>query len=97
MATATTRDMLARMSRNLRGCYSCLESWPLALRAADRCVELMPDEPAERRDRGYLLWRMGHPTAALEDMRYYLEHTPASAPDRDTISEVASRLRAFLN
>jgi hypothetical protein len=30
-------------------------------------------------------------------MRYYLEHTPASAPDRDTISEVASRLRAFLN
>src|ERR1700738_2479825 len=33
LAGATTRDMLARMSRNLRGCYSCLEGWPMAPRA----------------------------------------------------------------
>ncbi|MBV9100196.1 MAG: tetratricopeptide repeat protein [Candidatus Dormibacteraeota bacterium] len=94
---ATTREMLARMSRNLRGCYTCLEQWDLALRAADRCVDLMPDAPAERRDRGYLLWRMGRPSAALEDLRHYLDAAPASAPDRDAVDEVASRLRAFLN
>ncbi|HEY4868844.1 MAG TPA: tetratricopeptide repeat protein [Candidatus Dormibacteraeota bacterium] len=97
LAGATTRDMLARMSRNLRGCYSCLEDWPLALRAADRCVDLLPDEPTERRDRGFLLWRMGHPTAALEDLRHYLDAAPADVADRDAVEEIASRLRAFLN
>lgn len=97
LARASTREMLARMSRNLRGCYACLEEWPLALRAADRCVDLMPDEPAERRDRGFLLWRMGHPTAALDDLRHYLAVAPPDAADRSSVSEVASRLRAFLN
>lgn len=94
---ASTREMLARMSRNLRGCYAGLEEWDLALRAADRCVALMPGEPAERRDRGFLLWRMGRPSAALEDLRHYLEAAPDAAPDRDSVDEVASRLRAFLN
>src|SRR5487761_660386 len=46
---AAPRRILARMSRNLRGCHATLENWPLALRAADRCVDLLPDEPAERR------------------------------------------------
>jgi regulator of sirC expression with transglutaminase-like and TPR domain len=94
---ATARLLLARMSRNLRGCYSSLERWDLAVRAADRCVALFPDEPTERRDRGLLLWRTGHSSAALADLRYYLEHALADAPDRSAVEEVASRLRASLN
>jgi regulator of sirC expression with transglutaminase-like and TPR domain len=97
LTTATTRDMLLRMSRNLRGCYSCLEQWPLALRAADRCVDLAPEDPAERRDRGLLLWRMAHPGGALEDLRAYLDRAPADTPDREAVTEIACRLRAFLN
>jgi regulator of sirC expression with transglutaminase-like and TPR domain len=97
LTAARPRDILARMSRNLRGCYSCLENWPLALRAADRCVDLLPDEPAERRDRGLLLWRMGQTSAALEDLRAYLDRAPAQASDRASVTEVAGRLRAFLN
>lgn len=97
LAATSTGEMLARMSRNLRGCYSSLEQWALALRAADRCVDLMPAEPAERRDRGFLLWRMGHPSAALDDLRHYLDHAPADAADRTTVTEIAARLRAFLN
>lgn len=97
LARASTRDMLARMSRNLRGLYSSLEQWPLAMRAADRCVDLAPQQPGERRDRGFLLWRMGHPTAALEDLRHYLDAAPADAPDRESVREIAGRLRAFLN
>jgi regulator of sirC expression with transglutaminase-like and TPR domain len=96
LARATTRDMLARMSRNLRGCYSSLENWPLALRAADRCVDLLPDEPAERRDRGVLLWRLGETRAALDNLRWYLERVD-DAPDRAGVEEIASRLRAFMN
>jgi regulator of sirC expression with transglutaminase-like and TPR domain len=94
---ATARLMLARMSRNLRGCYSSLERWDMAVRAADRCVALFPQEPTERRDRGLLLWRTGHNGAALADLRHYLDNAPADAVDRSAVEEVACRLRAALN
>ncbi|MDQ2961338.1 MAG: tetratricopeptide repeat protein [Candidatus Dormibacteraeota bacterium] len=94
---ASSRLMLARISRNLRGCYSSLERWDMAVRAADRCVALFPDEPTERRDRGLLLWRTGHNGAALGDLRHYLDSAPADATDRAAVEEVACRLRAALN
>ena len=81
MARASARDMLARMSRNLRRCYTSLECWDQALRAADRCVDLVPS-PAERRDRGLLLWRMGKVVAALTDITAYLDEAPENCPDR---------------
>lgn len=94
---ASARRILARMSRNLRGCYASLENWALALRAADRCVDLLPGEPAERRDRGLLLWRMGQPQGALRDLAAYLETAPAAATDRADVTDVVGRLRALLN
>jgi regulator of sirC expression with transglutaminase-like and TPR domain len=97
LSPVTSRAMLARMSRNLRGCYSSLQRWDMALRAADRCVALMPDEVTERRDRGLLLWRAGHNRAALCDLRDYLERAAPDAPDRGAVEEVAGRLRAALN
>jgi len=97
LARPTARDVLARMSRNLRRCYACLEEWVPALRAADRCVALLPDHPQERRDRGMLLWRMGHFSAALKDLSFYLDHAPNGTSDRAAVTEVAGRLRAFLN
>jgi regulator of sirC expression with transglutaminase-like and TPR domain len=97
LARASSRDMLARMSRNLRRCYTSLECWDQALRAADRCVDLMASAPAERRDRGLLLWRMGKIVAALADINAYLDEAPDACPDRSSMTEVAGRLRAFLN
>jgi regulator of sirC expression with transglutaminase-like and TPR domain len=94
---ASPRRILARMSRNLRGCYASLENWPLALLAADRCVDLLPDEPAERRDRGLLLWQMGRPQIALRDLSEYLTRAAPDAPDRGHVSEVVGRLRSVLN
>jgi len=94
---ASTRRILARMSRSLRGCYASLENWALALRAADRCVDLFPDEPNEHRDRGLLLWRMGHPQGALRDLTCYLDTAPGDAPDRAHVTEVVGRLRSLLN
>ncbi|MDQ2960020.1 MAG: tetratricopeptide repeat protein [Candidatus Dormibacteraeota bacterium] len=94
---ATSRVILARMSRNLRGCYASLERWDLAVRAADRCVALFPDEMTERRDRGLLLFRAGHNSAALADLRQYLDRAPPEVADRGTVEEVAGRIRASLN
>jgi regulator of sirC expression with transglutaminase-like and TPR domain len=97
LARASSRDMLARMSRNLRRCYTSMECWEQALCAADRCVELMGCAPAERRDRGLLLWRMGRIVAALADINAYLDEAPETCADRPAMTEVAGRLRAFLN
>ena len=93
----TPRLILARMSRNLRGCYSSLERWDLAVRAADRCVALFPDELTDRRDRGLLLFRAGCHGAALTDLRHYLDAAPSEAADRDAVEDVAGRIRASLN
>ena len=94
---ATARVILARISRNLRGCYSSLEQWDLAVRAADRCVALFPAKLSERRDRGLLLFRAGHASSALADLRAYLDDAPADAADRPSVEEVAARIRASLN
>jgi regulator of sirC expression with transglutaminase-like and TPR domain len=93
---ASLRAILARMSRNLRGCHAARESWELALRAADRCVALLPDAAAERRDRGLLRWRVGQARDALADLSAYLEAQP-HASDAEQVREVVGRLRAFLN
>ena len=98
LARASSRDMLARMSRNLRRCYTSLECWDQALRAADRCVDLMESAPAERRDRGLLLWRMGQGRRCPRRTSTPISTRRRSAcPDRTAMTEVAGRLRAFLN
>ena len=94
---ATTADILARMSRNLRRCYTSLGEWDLALQAADRCVLLAPDAPAERRDRGLLLARLGRVSAARTDISAYLEAAPEDCADRGALSSTLARLRAMLN
>ncbi len=92
----STRSILARMSRNLRGCYAARENWELALRAAHRCVDLLPDAATERRDRGLIHWRLGHTSSAAQDLHDYLETVPDAA-DRSSIEDVLARLRAALN
>ena len=96
LAATSTREIVARMSRNLRRCYVSQQNWMLALRAADRCVELLPDRAVELRDRGLLRWRAGLNGSAADDLRAYLEDDP-NASDRESIEEVLGRLRAASN
>jgi regulator of sirC expression with transglutaminase-like and TPR domain len=93
---SSVRSMLARMSRNLRGCHAAREDWQLALAAADRCVALLPESPAERRDRGLLRWRVGQAQGALADLAAYLDAMP-EAGDAGEVRDVVGRLRANLN
>jgi regulator of sirC expression with transglutaminase-like and TPR domain len=93
---SSVRSILARMSRNLRACHAAREDWRRALLAADRCVALLPDAPAEKRDRGLLRWRVGQAQGALRDLSDYLEAQP-QAGDAAEVRDVVGRLRAFLN
>jgi regulator of sirC expression with transglutaminase-like and TPR domain len=93
---ATVRAILARMSRNLRGCHAAREDWDRALLAADRCVALLHGSPVELRDRGLLRWRVGQAQGALADLTAYLDGAP-EASDAADVRDVVGRLRAFLN
>lgn len=93
---ATNRDILARMSRNLRGCYAVRQQWKLALRSADRSVSLLPDDPAERRDRGIVRWQAGRIWEALEDLQYYCDHA-AGASDVAKIESIVQQLTGQTN
>ena len=93
---STLRAILARMSRNLRGCHAAREDWARALLAADRCVALQPGSAGELRDRGLLRWRVGQAQGALADLNAYLE-AAAEADDAGEVRDVVGRLRAFLN
>jgi regulator of sirC expression with transglutaminase-like and TPR domain len=92
----SVREILARMSRNLRECHSAAERWSLALLAADRCVALDPLEPLDRRDRGLLRFRVGLALPALRDLRVYLGSVP-DAPDRPAVEKIAARAMGMVN
>lgn len=97
LAPAPVREIVARMSRNLRALYAGRQEWALAVRAADRCVAVLPDAPIELRERGTLLLRLGLTGAAMRDLRRYLDGIPEDAPDRLQAERAYASARAMLN
>jgi regulator of sirC expression with transglutaminase-like and TPR domain len=96
LRAASAREMLARISRNLRACHASGERWGMALRAADRCVALLPGESADRRERGLLRFRVGLPWPALDDLHAYLDAVP-DASDREAVERIIATARGMLN
>ena len=86
LQTATARDVLARMLRNLkeihRGAGDC-QRW---LAVQQRLVVLLPQVWEERRDRGLASAELGLIDAAAADLSAYLQHN-ASAQDRALVEE----------
>lgn len=76
-----SRDLLARMLRNLKEIHRAQEDWPRMLAVQERLVVLLPQDWSERRDRGLVHAELGHVHEALRDLQAYLEAEPA-APDR---------------
>jgi regulator of sirC expression with transglutaminase-like and TPR domain len=88
LRAATPRQILGRMLRNLKEVHRAAQDWPRLLAVQQRLVVLLPDEPAERRDRGLVLDALGATSAAAEDLAFYLGER-GDAPD-------AAMLRARL-
>ena len=89
---ASSREILARMLRNLKEIYRANEDWPRLLAVQERLVLLLPDAPLERRDRGLVLEALGHWRAAAEDLSAYLSQQP-QAPDQQGLSQRLEALR----
>lgn len=84
LSTAGSRDILARILRNLRGIYLHQGALTKALRAADRIISLAPQVAEEYRDRGNIYLDLECFRAALADFRSYL----SLKPDADDAGEV---------
>ncbi|MFM7025738.1 MAG: SirB1 family protein [Limnohabitans sp.] len=73
------RDLLARMLSNLKEIFRDQEDWPRLLSVMERLVVLLPQDMAERRDRGLVHAELGHAGQALSDLQAYLEAEPLAA------------------
>jgi len=85
LQSATPREILARVLRNLKAIHRSAEDWPRLLAVQHRLVLLLPNEPVEWRDRGLAQEALGQWQGAADDLAHYLQHVPDAA-DRESIS-----------
>jgi regulator of sirC expression with transglutaminase-like and TPR domain len=93
LATASNKDIVVRMLRNLKGIYSHHKEWLKALAAADRIIIALPDSAEEYRDRGMFYANLECFRAALFDLQAYLKMLPV-AQDADVVREKVIELQA---
>jgi regulator of sirC expression with transglutaminase-like and TPR domain len=91
LQSATPREIIARMLRNLKEVHRNAQDHARLLAVMQRLVVLLPQAWEERRDRGLLLADLGQCDEAARDLRVYLEQA-VDAPDR---ASVAQRLAAL--
>jgi regulator of sirC expression with transglutaminase-like and TPR domain len=89
---ASSREIVARMLRNLKGIYHARNDYPHLLEVQNRLVVLLPDANEELRDRGLVYAQLECPRAAAEDLRTYLEREP-EAPEAGEIRRTLGMLR----
>lgn len=78
LQAAAPREVLARMLRNLKEIHRSAGDWPRVLPVLERLVVLLPQDWAERRDRGLALAEVGQYEAAAADLSEYLANTPGA-------------------
>jgi regulator of sirC expression with transglutaminase-like and TPR domain len=73
LQSATPREILARMLRNLKEIYTAEEDWSKSLQVLDRLVVLLPKEADYLRERGLVHAELGHIKSADDDLSNYLD------------------------
>ncbi|WP_179401824.1 SirB1 family protein [Burkholderia guangdongensis] len=89
---ATSREIVARMLRNLKGIYLQTERWQRLLAVQQRLVILLPGQLDEIRDRGFAYARLDYLRPALEDLELYLGERP-DAEDATVVESQVAELR----
>jgi len=89
---AHPREILVRMLRNLKALFTETREWDKLLGVLQRLVILLPDEIAERRDRGFTYANLECPQAAIDDLEAYLAERPY-ADDAVRIRKILPELR----
>jgi regulator of sirC expression with transglutaminase-like and TPR domain len=93
LVTASNKEILTRILRNLKGIYSHHKAWMKALTATDRIISVMPEMAEEYRDRGMIYINLECFRAALFDLQAYLKMLPV-ARDAETVRQKVIELQA---
>jgi len=93
---AMSREIIARMLRNLKEIHRAQEDWMRLIAVEDRLIVLLPGAWGEYRDRGLAHADQGHSALAVRDLETYLAHAE-DALDIDAISERVAALRRAEN
>ena len=96
LQAAPSREILARMLRNLKEIHRTQEDWLRLITVQDRLLVLLPDAWFEYRDRGLAWAEMGDARLAVEDLEIYIAHTD-DALDRDAVAMRLQELRRALS
>ena len=91
LSTAGSREILARILRNLRGIYLGKGLLSKALHASDRIISLAPQAAEEFQERGRIYAQLECFRAALADFRSYL----LLKPDAGDADEVRGKAMEF--
>ena len=92
LQTASPREILARMLRNLKEIHRAQEDWGRLVPVLDRLIVLQPDAWPEYRDRGLAHAALGHKQQAVPDLEAYLHHIDAGQ-DIDAITDRVAELK----
>jgi regulator of sirC expression with transglutaminase-like and TPR domain len=76
LRSATKREILARVLRNLRAARLAVRDWPAALATVELLAVAEPTDPEHGRDRGLLLGRMGRFGEAVAVLDRYVDERP---------------------
>ena len=90
LAATSPGAFILRMLNNLKTAYLADRAHLRAARVTHRLCQLLPDEPAQRRDLGLLLVRAERHGAAIDHLKHYLAASPA-ADDASEVGKVLVR------
>jgi len=76
LAPAGCDETVMRLLHNLKASYINEKAFDKALLAVELLVELSPDDPYERRDRGFLLHQLDCTQVAIADYQYFIRRCP---------------------
>ena len=96
LQSASPRDIISRMLRNLKEIHKTQEDWQRLVAVADRLIVLLPESWTEYRDRGLALAELGQVGRAVADLEKYLFHAE-HAPDVSGVSQRLAELRRATN
>ena len=96
LATASKKDIILRMLRNLKGVYIQRDEFAKALPIMHRIIQLVPDYADEYRDRGVVHQALECFRAAAIDYETYLRLKP-NAPDSAIVGERVAELARHLS
>jgi len=91
LAPTTNRQILLRMTYNLKGSYVRRRRTRDALRQIDQILALAPERVEEQRDRGLLLIELRELEQAAQALRLYLDARP-DADDAEPLAHLLTEL-----